>query len=84
MASVQPEPWLRALITTTNNNKKTTTTRYYCPILIKFEFSKQIFEKNIQISNFVKIRQVGAELFHADDRRRNKHYEAYTGVLISP
>ena len=30
------------------------------------------FSKNIQISNFVKIRPVGAELFHADgqtDRR---------------
>ena len=31
------------------------------PILIQFEFSPQIFEKNAQISNFIKIRAVGAE-----------------------
>jgi len=35
--------------------------------LIKFEFSRQIFEKkNTQKSDFMKIRPVGAELFHAD------------------
>jgi len=34
---------------------------------MKLEFSLQIFEKkNPQISNFMKIRPVGAELFHAD------------------
>ena len=33
---------------------------------MKIEFSQQIFKKNIQISNFMKIRPVGAELFHAD------------------
>ena len=36
------------------------------------EYSHQIFEKNIQISNFIKICPVGAEVFHADgwtDRR---------------
>jgi len=33
----------------------------------EIEFSRQIFrEKNIQISNFMKIRPVGAELFHVD------------------
>ena len=33
------------------------------------------FSRNIQISNLMKIRPVGAELFHAD-RRRNRHDEA--------
>ena len=36
-----------------------------CPILMKVEFSGHIFEK---YSNFVKMRPVGAELFHADRR----------------
>jgi len=33
-------------------------------MLMKLEFSRQIFES--QISHFVKIRQVRAELFHVD------------------
>jgi len=37
-------------------------------ILVELEFSRQIFEKNTPISNFVKIHPVGAELFHADGR----------------
>ena len=44
----------------------TQSTRYSCPILIKLEFSRQILEKNPQISNFMKIRPVGTEFFHAD------------------
>ena len=35
--------------------------------LNEIQFSQHIF-KNVQISNFVKIRSVGAELFHADGR----------------
>jgi hypothetical protein len=36
---------------------------------MKLEFSPQIFEiKNIQVGNFMKIRPVGAELFHAGGR----------------
>ena len=34
--------------------------------LMKLEFSQQIFKKNTQISNFMKICPVGAELFHVD------------------
>jgi len=30
------------------------------------KFSRQVFFSNTQISNFMKIRPVGAELFHAD------------------
>jgi len=41
----------------------------------KLEFSWQIFEKNIQISNFMKIHPVGAQLFHAY-RRTDRHDEA--------
>jgi hypothetical protein len=39
----------------------------FCRILLKLEFSRRIFEKS-QISNFIKIRPVGAELLHADKR----------------
>jgi hypothetical protein len=41
------------------------STRYSCRILMKIEFSQQIFEET-QISKFIKIRPVAAELFHAD------------------
>jgi hypothetical protein len=48
------------------------STRYSCQILLKPEFSWQVYMK--KISNFIQIRPVGAELFHADkqtDERRN-------------
>jgi len=38
-----------------------------CQLLMKPEFSI-IFEKNIQISNLMRIRPVGDGLFHADGR----------------
>ena len=34
----------------------------------KLEISRQIFEKEAQILNFIKIRPVGAELFHLERR----------------
>jgi len=34
---------------------------------MELEFSRQIFEKNNDISNFMKIRPMGAELFNADE-----------------
>jgi hypothetical protein len=40
-------------------------TRYSCQILIKLQISRQTFEKYSDI-NFMKIRQVGAKMFHAD------------------
>ena len=41
--------------------------RYSCKILMKLEFSRQIFEKKkSEISNCIRICPVGAELFHAD------------------
>jgi len=47
------------------------STRYSCQILKKFGFSHR-FSKNTQISNCMKIRPVGADLFHArtDGRRQ--------------
>jgi len=33
---------------------------------MKIEFVQQIFENNYKILNFMKIRPVGDELFHAD------------------
>jgi len=35
-----------------------------CQILMKLELSRQIFEKNNRISNFMKIRPVEDEMFH--------------------
>ena len=40
-------------------------TRYSCQILVKLEFSRQIFENYLHIK-FHETRPVGAELFHAD------------------
>ena len=34
---------------------------------MKLEFSRTEFRKNNEISNFMKIRPVGVELFHADE-----------------
>jgi hypothetical protein len=42
------------------------STRYSCQSFIKPELSRQIFSRNTQISNFMKIRPVRAELFHTD------------------
>ena len=48
-------------------------------ILMKLEFSRYFFSKNPQIPNFMKIRPVGAELFHADGRTdRDRHDIAYS------
>jgi len=41
-------------------------TRYSCQILMKLEFSVQIFGKNTEMLNLIKIYPVAAELFHAD------------------
>ena len=37
----------------------------YVQIFMKLEFPRQIYRKTMVISNFMKIRPVGAELFHA-------------------
>ena len=42
------------------------STYYSCHMLIKLEFARQDFEKRSKTSNFMKLRQVAAELFHAD------------------
>jgi len=39
--------------------------RYSCQILMKPEFSRRVL-KTSRILNFMKIRPVGVELFHAD------------------
>jgi len=46
------------------------STVYSCPILMKLEFSGQIFEKSV-ISNLMIIRSVGAELFLRTDRQKD-------------
>ena len=42
-------------------------THYSCQILMKLEFCLQVYERYSN-SNFMKIRLVGAELFHAEGR----------------
>jgi hypothetical protein len=42
-------------------------TRYSCQTLNKLDFPRHIFE-NTQMSHFMKIGAVGAELFYADGR----------------
>ena len=41
---------------------------FSCHILMKLEFSGQILEKNIPISNFMKNHPMSADLFNADGR----------------
>jgi hypothetical protein len=51
---------------------------------MKLESSRHIFEEKTPISNFIKIRPVGAELFHADrrtDTRKDGHDQAYSCFL---
>ena len=51
------------------------STRNSCQILMKIEFFFGRFSKNTQISNSMKIRPVGAKLFHTD-RQTDRHDEA--------
>ena len=53
------------------------SSRYFCQILMKFDFPRHIYEKYSQLSAFMKIRTAGAELFHADGRT-DTHDKAYS------
>jgi hypothetical protein len=44
-------------------------TRYFCRILIKLEIFFNRLSKKSQISNLIKIRPVGGDVFHADRRK---------------
>ena len=48
------------------------STHYFCQILMKLEFSRQIFKKMLKYQIFMKIHPVGAELFCADSQRRDE------------
>jgi hypothetical protein len=50
-------------------------TPYSCQILRKLGFCRHVFSKNFQISTFMKIRSVGAELFHAYEQTENDETE---------
>jgi hypothetical protein len=53
------------------------STRYFCQILIQLQNYRQIFEK-YSVSNFMKIRPLETELFHADggtDRKADRNDE---------
>jgi len=53
------------------------------PNLMQFPISRQIFEKNTQISNFTKIRSVGAELLH-ENGKTDRRYEACRNFANAP
>jgi len=44
------------------------STRYSCHCLKKGFFSRKIFEKQPKISNFMKIRRMGAEFFPVEEQ----------------
>jgi hypothetical protein len=44
----------------------------FSPILMKLELFSDRFSKNTQIPNFMNIRPVEAEIFHADGQTANK------------
>jgi hypothetical protein len=62
------------------------STPYYCKILIKINlYFLDRFPKYGQMSNFMKIRPVGAELFHADGRTdMTKLRVAFRGYANAP
>ena len=49
-------------------HSKKNSARYYHKFILVLNFLDRFFSKNTQISNFMKIRQVGAKLFHEDGR----------------
>jgi hypothetical protein len=59
------------------------STRYPCRIFMRLEYSRQIFEK-AQISNFVKIRSVGAEWFNTDGQdEANSRFRNFSNATKS-
>ena len=52
---------------------------------MKLEFSRQIFEKTLKAPNFIKIRPVGVELFHAERRTdMKKLIVAFSNIANAP
>ena len=67
----------------------TNVQRYSCKVpvvLVRFQYylnSLYMFSKSIRISNFMKIRPVAAELFHADGQT-DRHDEATRNFANAP
>jgi hypothetical protein len=59
------------------------STRYSCPVLMKLYFLDK-FSKNNQISNFIKIRPLGTELFRADGQKDTKLIVAFRNYTNAP
>ena len=56
---------------------------YSCQILMKLEFSRRVL-KTTRILNFMKIRPVGVELFHADKQNMTKLIVAFSSFANAP
>ena len=57
----------------------------FCLDLLRLGFSQRSFEKILKTSNFMKIRSVGTELFHADGRTgMTKPAVAFRSFAIAP
>jgi len=57
--------------------------RYSCQILMKIEFSRRVL-KTTRTLNFMKIRPVGVELFHADKQSMTKLIVAFRSFADAP
>jgi len=53
------------------------STRYFCQILMKLNFIDRL-SKNAQISNFMKILPLAAELFQGDGRNPGRQTDTQT------
>ena len=68
------------IIISVHNTSCNWITHYFCKILVKLNFLKR-FSKNAQISNFVKITAMGAELFQAN--RQTDRWTNMTRLIIA-
>ena len=76
------------LYTLYTHNDDQMASKHYSHIWTKIEFSQQIFEKKkkkkAQLSLVIKIRPVGAELFHRDRRTDTKLTDAFRNFANAP
>jgi hypothetical protein len=58
---------------------------YFCRVLMRLEFSRQLLKKYIEISNLMKILPMGVELFNADEQTdKTKPIVAFRSFANAP